>query len=198
MAADSTRKTLPNHPIDIDQSPNAMAEAAYAAAVVKMEREMAKRNRNHRNDISDDNSTRSREDENSLSRPTKVFKSHGEGVLSNGHPNNNDIERENAAVKCIKEVWNSSDDAEVSLAETLRVMIDELDSFVQCGLGAFYHLDATSRQLAQSKELAETRSRETQRLQANDEQSRASLSVGDSPCIDKGLFCAVSKCSVWK
>jgi hypothetical protein len=57
------------------------------------------------------------------------------------------------------------------------LLVGELDSLLEFGLGAFNDLDMTTRQLTQAKELAETRSREAQRLQLIDEQSRTSLSV---------------------
>lgn len=78
----------------------------------------------------------------------------------------------------IKELWISSDiNIETKLSETVDLLIREVDSLLQYGLGAFNDLDVTTRQLNQATELAETRSREAQRLQLIDEQSRTSLSV---------------------
>lgn len=79
----------------------------------------------------------------------------------------------------IGEMWKrgGNKNFEVTLTETMRVLVGEIDSILNAGLGAFQDLDATTRQLAQSRELAETRSREAQRLQSADEESRDTLSV---------------------
>lgn len=80
----------------------------------------------------------------------------------------------------IDEMWKSggNKDREVTLtAETMRLLVGEIDSILNAGLGAFQDLDATTRQLAQSRELAENRSREAHRLQSADEESRDTLSV---------------------
>ena len=81
----------------------------------------------------------------------------------------------------IDEIWKSGGnrdfDVEVNLTQTMRLLVGEIDSILNAGLGAFQDLDATTRQLAQSRELAETRSREAQRLQSADEESRDTLSV---------------------
>jgi hypothetical protein len=83
----------------------------------------------------------------------------------------------------IDEIWKSGGnrdfDVEVKLTQTMRLLVGEIDSILNAGLGAFQDLDATTRQLAQSRELAETRSREAQRLQSADEESRDTLSVSE-------------------
>ena len=162
-----------------NQSPNAMAKAAYTAAVAQME----KQDKNRRNpeevesDRENDSLARRGDDGVSISRPAKFLKVHGDGTFSDTNQNN-DAGRENDVGARIEEIWKSgTNKTEAKFSETLRLLVGELDSIVQCGLGAFYDLDTTSRQLTQSKELAETRSREAQRLHAIDEQSRASLSV---------------------
>ena len=76
----------------------------------------------------------------------------------------------------IEQLWKAGGDPEANFKETLTMLLAEVESLTNAGLSAFRDLDATSRQLAQSKELAETRAREAQRLHAIDEQSRASLS----------------------
>jgi hypothetical protein len=81
----------------------------------------------------------------------------------------------------IGEMWKSggNKDCDVTLTETMRLLVGEIDSILNAGLGAFQDLDATTRQLAQSRELVETRSREAQRLQSADEESRDTLSVSE-------------------
>ena len=82
----------------------------------------------------------------------------------------------------IGEIWCSSDGTvETKVSATMEMILTEIDSLMSFGLGAFYDLDATTRQLNQSKELLETRSREAKRLHFQDEQSRASLSVSGAP-----------------
>eukprot|EP00579_Thalassiosira_antarctica_P011139 CAMPEP_0201917494 /NCGR_PEP_ID=MMETSP0903-20130614/6878_1 /ASSEMBLY_ACC=CAM_ASM_000552 /TAXON_ID=420261 /ORGANISM="Thalassiosira antarctica, Strain CCMP982" /LENGTH=298 /DNA_ID=CAMNT_0048453571 /DNA_START=31 /DNA_END=927 /DNA_ORIENTATION=+ len=155
-----------------------MAKAAYTAAVAQME----KQDKNKRNpeevesDRENDSLARGGSDGVAISRPAKFLKVHGDGTFSDTSQNN-DAGRENDVGARIEEIWKSgTNKTEDKFSETLRLLVGELDSIVQCGLGAFYDLDTTSRQLIQSKELAETRSREAQRLHAIDEQSRASLS----------------------
>ncbi|KAL7537962.1 hypothetical protein ACHAXR_008183 [Thalassiosira sp. AJA248-18] len=153
-----------------NQSPNAMAEAAYTAAVAEME----KQDKNKRNENSDDELNRGHQNPCerggngvAVSRPSEFLHMHSE---------NNDAGRESDVGTRVEELWASGNKKEANFKETLRLLIGEVDSLVSLGLGTFYDLDATSRQFTQAKELAETRSREAQRLHAVDESSRASLS----------------------
>jgi hypothetical protein len=150
-----------------DQSPMSMAHAAYTAAVAKMD--------THKNN-------RNREDVTLI----RAIESSDEGTIANHvggkfseSRTGNDVGRER-----IDEIWKSGKgDVEENLAETLHILVGELDSLVQCGLGAFYDLDATTRQLSQSREYAVTKTREAQRLHSVDDQTRASLSVSQNECI---------------
>ena len=142
-----------------DLSPMSMAHAAYTAAV-------AKNNRN-REDCAIDSSGEGN------------VTNHAGSLFPESCTDNDAGPASNVGAR-IDEIWKScKGDADANLAETLRLLVGELDSLVQCGLGAFHDLDATMRQLAQSREFAETRSREVQRLHSIDEQSRASLSVSE-------------------
>mmetsp|Transcript_19579 Transcript_19579/g.45947 ORF Transcript_19579/g.45947 Transcript_19579/m.45947 type:complete len:277 (-) Transcript_19579:1702-2532(-) len=85
------------------------------------------------------------------------------------------------AIARIQQLWKTSANADAdarsaAVTETLALISGEVDSLVQSGLGAFYDLDSASRQLAQTREIAEARGREAQRLHASEEQSRSSLS----------------------
>ncbi|KAL3797416.1 hypothetical protein HJC23_010542 [Cyclotella cryptica] len=155
----------PTNPVDMDQlSPITMAAQAYTAAV-------ADRERHEKSKRSAEEGTIPFHDEDDAmrcTRPTKLFKSREDSSHEEG-------EYENTTERGIEEIWKSGDN-EANLAETLRLLTDEIDSMVQCGLGAFHDLDVASRQLLQSKELAETRSREAQRFHAVEDQNRASLS----------------------
>lgn len=135
------------------KSPNAMAEAAYTAAVAVMEKKDGRGNR---------------EEVIGLDRANGSV-----GVVDDdaGHE-----EVEDVGVR-IKEIWKSGSNADGNMEQTLKLLTGCLDSLVQSGLSAFYENEANARMLAQQKELADNRSREAQRLQAIDEQSRASLSV---------------------
>ena len=161
-----------------NQSPNTMAEAAFAAAVAQMEKqEKNKRNPEGVDSERGDDSLDRGDGGIAVSRPAKSSEAHG-GDAPSDAARKNDAGREEDAGARIEEIWKSgAGGTEAKFAETLRLLVDELDSLVQCGLGAFYDLDTTSRQLTQSKELAETRSREARRLHVIEEQSRASLSV---------------------
>lgn len=103
------------------------------------------------------------------------MKDHNNNIISDGSRNTgNEVDLGTQ----IKELWISSDiNIETKLSETVDLLIREVDSLLQYGLGAFNDLDVKTRQLNQATELAETRSREAQRLQLIDEQSRTSLSV---------------------
>lgn len=140
------------------RSPNAMAEAAYTAAIAEME-DKSRRNR----------------DGVELESGRDSTDGCSNGASGDGDQNN-DNENEDVGTR-IKEMWKSDGNAEENMKETLRLLTKEVDSLIQCGLGAFYDHDATSRLLDLSKEVAETRSREAKRLQAIDEQSRQSLST---------------------
>lgn len=161
-----------------DQSPQSMAEAAYAAAVAQMERQdETKRVRDDGVNSSKSNALDS-QGEDIIHRPMKSFKPNDDGIFVTPSGRKSDLEIDSTAVgNHIEEIWKTGSDVEENFAATIHILIQEINSLMQCGLGAFHDLDATSRKLAQSKELAETRSREAQRLHSIDEQSRASLSV---------------------
>lgn len=147
----------PINAVDMDQSPTTMAATAMAAAVANRERQS--KLATNADDQGEEN------DEPILSSsaaalPTKLFN-----------------QEETVTESDIQNIWNTSLDAESNLAETLRLLISEIDTMVQSGLGAFHELDVTNRQLVQSKELIETKSREATRIGAVEDQSRASLSV---------------------
>ncbi|KAL3764284.1 hypothetical protein ACHAWU_004096 [Discostella pseudostelligera] len=146
---------------ETDLSPKSMAEAAYTAAVAQIAVRHDKTNRNRADDDTMDRGIDICEDEG------------GANNVSNSRKAGNDIDLGTS----IKKIWKSSDIAvDEKLSETVGLLVGELDSLLEFGLGAFNDLDVTMRQLTQAKELAETRSREAQRLQLIDEQSRTSLS----------------------
>lgn len=161
-----------------DLSPKSMAEAAYNAAVSQIAVRHDKNNGNRENDsvsvsnAPNDNSSKSK----GGVRP-KIRE------IGGGNSNVSEIRKSGDEVDlgtCIKDIWKSSDfNVEEKLTDTMSLLVGELDSLLQCGLGAFNDLDATTRKLTQAKELADTRSREAQRLQLIDEQSRTSLSVSE-------------------
>ncbi|KAL7517708.1 hypothetical protein ACHAWX_002605 [Stephanocyclus meneghinianus] len=154
----------PTESIDMDQlSPTTIAAQAFTAAVADRERQQkSKRSAEGGTVPSDD------DDGAVLPRPTKLFKSRDDSC-------DDEEECKRTTESGIEELWKSGDN-ESNLTETLSLLTNEIDSMVQCGLGAFHDLDVTTRQLLQSKELAETRSREAQRFHAVEEQNRASLS----------------------
>lgn len=153
-------RTPTKNAVDMDQSPTTMAAAAMAAAVANRERQL----KQNSNDV-----IQNKENDSviSSSDPTKLFN-------DEVPPTNNSIEQ----------IWDG-DNAESNLAQTLSLLLSEIDSMVQSGLGAFHELDVANRQLVQSKELAETKSREAIRINAVEDQSRNSLSVRD--CFTKAM-----------
>ena len=96
-------------------------------------------------------------------------------------PTNKCIDSDADVAARIQQLWKTSangdaDAQSAAVMETLALVSGEVDNLVQSGLGAFYELDSANRQLAQTKEIAEARGREAQRLHASEEQSRISLS----------------------
>ena len=92
-----------------------------------------------------------------------------------------EINQDVDAIARIQQLWKTgangdADARSAAVAETLALISGEVDSLVQPGLGAFYDLGDSNRQLAQTTEIAEARGREAQRLHASEEQSRSSLS----------------------
>jgi hypothetical protein len=154
-----------------DLSPKSMAEAAYTAAVAQIAVRQDKTNRNR---ADDDTMDRGIDDSSMRGIGTNIIKDGCANNFSSSRKDGNDIDLGTS----IKKIWKSSDIAvDEKLSETVGLLVGELDSLLEFGLGAFNDLDMTTRQLTQAKELAETRSREAQRLQLIDEQSRTSLSV---------------------
>ena len=100
----------------------------------------------------------------------------GDGAISDTRKAEHDISNIDLSAS-IKQIWKSDIAIEDKLSETAALLVGEVDSLLQCGLASFNELNLRTRQLAQSKEFAETRSREAHRLQLIDEQNRASLSV---------------------
>ncbi|KAL7545243.1 hypothetical protein ACHAWF_008594 [Thalassiosira exigua] len=182
--------------VDDDRSPNALAEAAYSAAVAQMEGRQRKKARDREEgggggeeeggiELRRGGGVGGGGDERGESRvdPPEVDLARGDVGAAGTTPS----EPVEDAVARVEEIWkggggNDNDDddgeggVEAKISATLRLVLAELDGLTKCGLGAFHDLDATSRQLVRSRELAEARSREAKRLQDVDEQSRASLS----------------------
>ena len=79
----------------------------------------------------------------------------------------------------IEDIWSSDNGTtvDIKIRATMETVFKEIDSLVNSGLRAYNELESTARQLNQSKELAETRSREVKRLHDQDEQSRSTLAV---------------------
>jgi len=142
---------IPIKPLDMDQSPTTMAASAMAAA-------LANRDYPSKNVCDNDEPFPNDDDDDEVLSSKLLFN------------------EESSDEKSIEKIWKSND-TESNLAETLRLLVTEIDLMVKAGLGAFNELDAANRQLLQSKELIETRSREATRINAMEDQSRASLSV---------------------
>ena len=79
----------------------------------------------------------------------------------------------------IEDIWSSDNGTtvDIKISATMETIFREIDGLVNSGLRAYNELESTTRQLNQSKELAETRSREVKRLHDQDEQSRSTLAV---------------------
>lgn len=168
-------RTPTKNAVDMDQSPTTMAAAAMAAAVANRDRQL----KQNSNDVVIEN----KENDSvviSSSDPTKLFN-----------------EEEPPTINSIEQIWDGGNvESNLTLAKSVapttqhhqtsinvsplfQMLLSEIDSMVQSGLGAFHELDVANRQLIQSKELAETKSREATRMNAVEDQSRNSLSVRD-------------------
>ncbi len=156
---------------DSDLSPKSMAEAAYTAAVAQIAARHDQKNRNLEEET--DVSNRGIDDDAS-------DRGHITNIMKDGC-GSNDVFGDTDLCTCFKGIWKSSDyNIEEKLSETLRLLVGELDSLLEYGLGAFNELDTTTRYLTQAKEHAAVKSREAKRLQLIDEQSRTSLSVNEN------------------
>jgi len=144
-------------------SPKSMAEAAYTNAVTQMKN-------NNNADAQKETMIQSNDNNNTGEDGGVVLNTND--TADNTPPNIGDVTAR------IEKIWQASSGNSVddNLEKTLSLLVGELDNFIQCGLSAFKDLDSTQRQLTQAKELAETKSREAARLQALDEENRASLS----------------------
>lgn len=148
-----------------------MAEAAYTAAVAQIAKhDMKIQNRNN-----DNGNDLNRVNNSSDDRDLAILYD-GDGAIFDTRKVEHDISNIDLSAS-IKQIWKSDIAIEDKLSETAALLVGEVDSLLQCGLASFNELDLRTRQLAQSKEFAETRSREAHRLQLIDEQNRASLSV---------------------
>jgi hypothetical protein len=158
------------------QSPNAMARAAYEDAVAQIKNGPYGGEGNHGHcgggsvemvdrGVESVDSKRERDD-------TMLFNAVRKNSVAQ-------IQHDDKAVTSrIEDIWRSSSGTvDTKISQTMETILTEIDSLVAAGLGAFYDLDATTRQLSQSKELAENRAREAKRLASIDEQSRTTLSV---------------------
>ena len=154
---------------DSDLSPKSMAEAAYTAAVAQIAVRYDQKNRN-------------REEENEVSNrgidDDSSDLGHAIANIMNDGGGSNKVLDDTDLGTYFKE----------KLSETMRSLIGELDSLLQNGLGAFNELDMTTRHLTQAKEHAAMKSREAQRLQLIDEQSRTSLSVSETMSRSNASF----------
>jgi hypothetical protein len=169
--------------VDMDQSPTSMAATAMAAAVANRERQTKLATNDERCEEKDEPILSS--STAAAARPIKLFNQ----------------EDPTSTASDIQNIWNAHSDAESNLAETLRLLISEIDTLVQSGLGAFHELDVANRQLVQSKELIETKSREATRIGAVEDQSRASLSVSHTdrsfaPAILFSLLYLINPCTI--
>lgn len=144
----------PTDALDMDQSPKTMAAAAMAAAVAERQ---SKTNADSSIAVNNDND----DDDDNAALSQKLF---------------TDTPQDDFNGTSIENIW-AGPNPETNLSETLRLLLSEIDAMVKSGLGAFHELDAANRQLTQSKELVETKSREALRMGAVEDQSRASLSV---------------------
>jgi len=142
-------------------SPNAMAEAAYAAGVASRKKLDDK--------LLDKNDIDSSNDDEFLNKNKRrrLF----EPEQQSFDPLNKESSR------AIDEVANTMSIQTNQTEEMKRIVFRELDNFIQGGLNAFHDKDELARELVQVKELSESRGREVQRLKASEENSRASLSV---------------------
>ncbi len=174
-------------------SPNAISEAALAQAIKDH-----KKSRSSWNDTTD--LERSNEIAtvamNSLERNHKKQK-------TNHNDNSHNTSNNDGALKQINNIWKStesndddsanslSNDNEVNfnssflqnaLEKTKQIAYQQLDSIIKSGLEIFHKNDVLKRELAQAKELSESRNREIQRLKASEVDTRASLSVSRNDC----------------
>ena len=106
------------------------------------------------------------------SNDSVLFGTNKHNYVDNGHG-------EEVLGSRIEDIWSSDNGTPVGtkILATMETIFKEIDGLVNSGLRAYNELESTTRQLNQSKESAETRSREVKRLHDQDEQSRSTLAV---------------------
>jgi hypothetical protein len=167
-------------------SPHSMARAAYEDAVALMNSGPScggggggdgQGHRGSNNEMTDRDKNNGNEAERS--NDSVLFGvTNKHNYVDNGHG-------EKVLVSRIEDIWSSDNGTTVDtkISATMETIFKEIDGLVNSGLRAYNELESTTRQLNQSKELAETRSREVKRLHDQDEQSRSTLAVRNVHCV---------------
>jgi hypothetical protein len=171
------------------QTPKTMAAAAYTTAVEeRKQKDQEEKKRQHDNDKHNDGEKRARVDNNNTPFEKEISTHH---QMANQQWHDRDIRNEGSpetdAQERLTEIWNSIEDKHTGVCtvadfdkvveRTTALVLEEVESTLRDGLEAYYGFDSTSRELIQTKDLAESRGREVSRLQALEGQSRTSISV---------------------
>ena len=174
------------------QSPNAMAEAALAAAIVE-------RKNDARNQALD--SCTNCEDVKGIHLSSSFFDAHGDHlnddvpkkrqrilITDDKGTDKSQRQEKKQVSNDIDSVWNFlkmklknnqsiREKSEWALKKTEQVLNEELDIVFKIGVNAFHQCGSLERELKHVKDLANTRQLEIKRLQTSYTESRATVSV---------------------
>mmetsp|Transcript_20673 Transcript_20673/g.29179 ORF Transcript_20673/g.29179 Transcript_20673/m.29179 type:complete len:380 (+) Transcript_20673:108-1247(+) len=135
---------------------------------------------NNSNDIKNDTSACSAKKYEELLQeiwePRRNKSSNDQGKVRGYDDGDHDEEDENGDTNTNEESYGNDFHPEEALRSTLLLVYEQIDGIVRSGLKAFHDLDSTLRLLDTSNEVAESSSREVERLRASEEQNRNAIS----------------------
>lgn len=88
---------------------------------------------------------------------------------------NDENHDEQDVTKKLKQVWEGNNDKDEAVVATLALVNKEIESLIRSGLQAYHGWESAKRDLSQAKEELQAKDRELRRLQASEEQSRATI-----------------------
>jgi hypothetical protein len=170
------------------QTPKTMAAAAYTTAVEeRKQKDQEEKKRQHNNDKQNDGEKRARIDNDNTPFEKEVSTHHQTANQWHDRDISHEVSHETDAQDRLTETWNYIEDKHMGVCtiadfdkaveRTTALVLEEVEATLRDGLEAYYGFDSASRELTQTKDLAESRGREVSRLQALEAQSRTSVSV---------------------
>ena len=83
-----------------------------------------------------------------------------------------------------------------SLEETKKLVLNQLDTIIRCGLDASNHKEELQRELSVLREVVGSRDRDIRRMKASEEDLRASVSVSYHTSVVLYKKCSLECCEI--